>query len=166
MASGGFCVPGARHLERRFATSPHHRVERVVVNLTVMGLPDPLAQGFIGGQTSRLLQGLCDRGQYLRREGQGLASGHVERQPGLHAPSCVAGEPMADGMAMDSQQLGHLLAGLGLPTRQHIEHLESRFLATMRFPLSPLLEGLDIFSNNWDSFAHHLLSSKATGRPS
>jgi len=53
------------------------------------------------------------------------------------------------------------LASLGLPTRQQIEHLESRFLATITFPLEALLEELSIFGNDRYDFAHRLLSSKA-----
>jgi hypothetical protein len=43
-------------------------------------------------------------------------------------------------MAMDFQELGHVLAGLGWPAGEPIEHLKSGFLATVMFLLYALLQ--------------------------
>ena len=163
---GVFGVPGPRDFALRVEPRPHDRVERVVVHLTVLGLLDPLTQGCIGGQASRLLQGVGERGQASRREKQGLARGPLERPQGLPATGFVAGKPMANGMALDAQQRGPLLARLGWPARQPIEQLAARSLATMMFPWSPRLEGFDLFSHDWACCVHHRLSSKAHERSS
>jgi hypothetical protein len=61
MASGFFCVTGSRHLELGLEVGAHNRVERVVVDVQVIGLLDPLPQRVIRGKAAglpeRLLQG-------------------------------------------------------------------------------------------------------------
>jgi hypothetical protein len=96
----------------------------MVVDIQVIALPDPLPQGFIGSKAGRLPERLLKGGQYVWAERQGLARWHVEVQQGLQATRGIAREPMADGIAVDTQQLGHILARLGLPAGQQVEHLQ------------------------------------------
>jgi hypothetical protein len=105
----------------------------VVVDIQVIGLLDPLPQRFIGGKAGGLPERLLKSGQYIRGERQGLAWWHVQVQQGFQATPSVAGEPVADGIAMDPEQLGHVPAGLGLSAGQEVEHLEPWFLATVTF---------------------------------
>jgi hypothetical protein len=85
MAAGFFCVTGPRHLELRLKARPHDGVERVLVDVQVRGLCNPLTQFDRGGEASGLPEHLLQRGQHIRRKRQGLASRHVQRQQGVQA---------------------------------------------------------------------------------
>jgi hypothetical protein len=146
MAPGLFGVTRARDLKLGLEPRPYDGVERVIVDLQMIRLLDPLAQCFIGGKPGRLPEGLLDRRQPIGGQPEGLASRDMYRQQGLQAASLVAPAPVADGMAVNSQELGHLHAGLSWPTGQHIQHLEPWFLATITFMLEPLLEDVRILS--------------------
>jgi len=61
-------------------------------------------------------------------------------------------------MALDSQELSHIAARLGLSTRQAREHLQPWFLPTMMVMLSELLEGCDMVNDDREGMAHRLLS--------
>jgi len=107
----------------------------VIVDVQVMGVFDPLTELDIGGKASGLPEYLLQRGQRGWRERHGFASRHVQRQQGVQASRFVEHEPMADGVAMDAQQVRHLLAGVGLPAGQQVEHLEPGSLAPVMFML-------------------------------
>jgi hypothetical protein len=50
---------------------------------------------------------------------------------------------------MDPQQLGRILAALGSPAGQHVQHLQPWFLAAIIFALQALLEELQGFRHDW-----------------
>jgi len=135
MASGFFCVTGPWHLELGVASGTHDGVERVIIDIQVVNLLDPLAQGFIGGKARRMPECLLQRRQHVWRNREGLASWHIYIQQRVQAARFVAREPVADGIAVDPQQLSHIQACLGLPAGQPVEHLEAWLLATLTFTL-------------------------------
>ena len=132
MASGFFGVTRPWDLELGFELGADDGVEGVIMDLPVVGLIDPLAQGFVGGQASGLPERMREGGQDVGGQREGCTSWDIPRQQGLQAPRLVETEPVANGLAMDSQQLRHVWACLGLPTRQQIEPVASRFRATWR----------------------------------
>jgi hypothetical protein len=56
---------------------------------------------------------------------------------------------VADGIAMDAQQLRHSLACLRLTAGQQLKHLEPWLLAAIVFVLQALLQVLHSFGNGW-----------------
>ena len=158
MASGFFGVTRARDLQRGLEPRPYEGVERVIVDLQMRRLLDPWAQGFIGGKPGRWPEGRLDRRPHIGGQREGLASRYMEMPHGLQAASRVAPAPVADGLAVDSQALGHLQAGLSWPTGQHRQHLEPWLLATITFLWEPLLEDVRILSHDRSGFAPRLLS--------
>jgi hypothetical protein len=133
MASGFFGVTGPRHFELGVEGGADNGGEGVGVDVQVVSLLNPLAHCLMGGKASGLPGNLLQRGQYVWREGQGLAGRHVHLQQGRHAARVVAREPVAAGMAVDPQELGHVPACRGLPVGQPIEHLEPWLLAPVMF---------------------------------
>jgi hypothetical protein len=140
-------VAGPRHLELGLEFGPDDRVERVIVDVQLLGLLNPLPQRFVGRKAGGLPARLFHGGQYSRGEREGLASRHVQGQQGVQATRFVDGEPVATGMVMNTQELGHVPAGLSLPAGQPIEHLEPWFLATIMCMLEALSQGGPIFGN-------------------
>ena len=65
---------------------------------------------------------------------------------------------MANGIAMDAQELGRMLACLGLPAGQQLEHREPWFLTAIMFALQALLEGFRMFGHDRQGVAPRLLS--------
>jgi hypothetical protein len=114
----------------------------------MIGLLDPLPQRFIGGKAGGLPERLRKSGQDIWGERQGLAWRHVQVPQGFQATLGLAGEPVADGMAMDPEQRGHVPAGLGLSAGKEVAHLEPWFPTTVMFTLKALLEGLCIFGHD------------------
>jgi hypothetical protein len=115
----------------------------------VGGLLDPRAPRDIRGKASRVLEGLLPRGQHMWGEREGRASWHVQRQQGVQPPCGRECEPVADGMAGDSQSLGHLQAGVRLPTGQPRAPLASGFLPPVMCLLSTRLEAVRILVDAW-----------------
>jgi hypothetical protein len=142
-------VTGPRPLARGVAPGADNGVAGVVVDVHVGGLLDPLAQRDIGGKASRLLEGLLQCGQHMWGEREGRASWHVQSQQGVQPPCCIECEPVADGMAGDAQSLGHLQAGLRLPTGQPRAPLESGVLTPVMFLLYTRLEAVRILVDAW-----------------
>ena len=142
MASGFFGVAGPRDLEPGVEPGADNGVERVIVDVQLIAWFDPLAQRLIGGKARRPPEGLLQAGQYVRGQGHGLPSRHVHVQQRRQAACSIDRKPVADGIAMDAQQLGNALAGLRWSAGQAREHLQAWFLATVMFMLQPLLEGI------------------------
>jgi hypothetical protein len=126
-------VTGPRDLELGVELGTAAGGEGVIVDRQVRGRLDPRAQGLVGGQAGGLPESMRNGGQHVRGQQEGLTSWDIQRQHGLQAARFIACEPVADGMAMDAQQAGHVLAGLGVPTGEHLEHVEPSFLATCMF---------------------------------
>ncbi len=124
-------MTGPRALERRVEPGADDGREGVILALQMVGLLAPLAQRFIGGKAGRLAERLVNGGQHVWGQRKGLASRDLQGPQGLQAARFIAGEPVAAGVAMDAQPLGHLLAGLGWPAGEPIEHLEAWLLATI-----------------------------------
>jgi hypothetical protein len=101
---------------------------------------------------------LLKSGQYIWGERQGLAWWHVPGQHGFQAAPGLAGEPVADGLAMDPEQLGPIPAGRGLSAGQPGQPLEPWLLTTVRFTVSARLEGCCLVGNDREGVAHGLLS--------
>jgi hypothetical protein len=59
---------------------------------------------------------------------------------------------------MDPEELGHVLAGTGLPTGQEIQHLETRLLVPIMLPLQAVLEIVRLFGQGWNRRAHKVPS--------
>jgi hypothetical protein len=117
------CVAGPRDFEFGPEAGTHQRVERFVCDVDPMCLLHPLAEGLLRGKTFRALQGLPQAGEDVGREGRPFAGGPIQAQQSRHTASHGAGQPAANGVPVDAQQLGHLLTGLGLATGQEIEPL-------------------------------------------
>ena len=58
-----------------------------------------------------------------------------------------------------SQQLDHLLAPMGLSTRQQVEHLQAQLFVAVMFMLETLVKLSDMFRYRGPSFAHGLSSA-------
>jgi hypothetical protein len=160
MASGFFCVARARHFERGSEALTHHRIQGFRFDLHAVGPPHPLAQRLIRSgalwTTESLLKTSEDRG----RQRDGFAGRDIRGQAGL-SPACgIDGQPAADRMAMDPQQLGHFLAAVGLPTRQQVEHLQARLFVSIIFMLETLPELIDLFANAGGDSVHGLPSKR------
>jgi hypothetical protein len=69
-----------------------------------------------------------------------LACRDIRRQQGVQAPRGLNSQPAADGLAVHSQEVRHLLARLGVPAGQQIEHLEARLFMAIMLTLQPMLE--------------------------
>jgi hypothetical protein len=74
MAAGFLGVTGPRDLEFGREPRANKRGERLIIDLQMMGLLNPWAQGFRGGQPGRLPESLLKGGQDLRRARERLAS--------------------------------------------------------------------------------------------
>jgi hypothetical protein len=133
MASGVFWVTGPRDLQVGLEPRPNKRVARGRVDLQMRGLLDPLAQRFRGGTPRRLPECLRKRRQHIWGARGGLASRAISIQQSLQATRLVKGKPVAEGLAMNPQPLGHLPAGLSWPTGQDIEQLQAWFLTAIMF---------------------------------
>ncbi|MDQ3830024.1 MAG: hypothetical protein M3361_12110 [Candidatus Tectomicrobia bacterium] len=57
---------------------------------------------------------------------------------------------------MHAQQLGHLLALMGLLTCQQVEHLQAQLLMAVLFTSETLFEASGMFSNRGNRLAHGL----------
>ena len=79
-----------------------------------MGLFDPLTRFDRGGEASGLPENLLQSVQHVWRKQQGFASRDVDIHQRFQATRLVEDESVADGIAVDPQQLGHLSASLGL----------------------------------------------------
>jgi hypothetical protein len=119
----------------------------VRVDLYVRGRLHPLPQSLIRGNAGRLSEGLHKPGEHIRRQREGLASRDIQRQQGLQSARCVAREPVANGIAVDAQELGYGLTALSLATGQEIEHLQPWLLAASALALEVLLEKRSIFDD-------------------
>jgi hypothetical protein len=108
-------VTGPRDLELGFELGADDGVEGVIVDLQVIGLLDPLAQGLVGGKAGGLPERVLNGGQHVQGQREGLTSGDIQRQPGLQAARVIEREPVADGMAMNGQPVGYVLACLACP---------------------------------------------------
>jgi hypothetical protein len=160
MASGFFGVAGPRDLEPGVAPGADNGVERVIVDVQLIALFDPLAQRLIGGQAHRPPEGLLQAGQDVRGQGHGLPSRHVHVQQRRQAACFIDRKPVADGMAMDAPQLGNALAGLRLSAGQSREPLQAWCLATVMCMWQPLLEGSRTLGDDREGLAPRLLSCK------
>src|SRR5262245_21218866 len=65
---------------------------------------------------------------------------------------------------MHAQQLGHLLAIVGLPTRQEVEHLPAQLFMAVMFTLETLYESRCLFSDRGNRSAHGLPSTPGVPR--
>jgi hypothetical protein len=76
----------------------------------------------------------------------------------MKTPGGVKCQPATDRVAVDAQQAGHLLAVVGLPTRQQLEHLQAQLLVTVMFTLQPALEIIRTLRNPRYGGTHRLSS--------
>jgi len=117
-----------------------------------------LAPRRIRGDAFRTLEGLLEAGQHCWREGDGFAGRHVGGQQRVQAPSGVARQPAAAGMAVAPQPVGHVLAGVGWPTGQAVEPLQAGLLMAVMSPLQALLKSIRMIRNRRYGGAHRLSS--------
>ncbi len=80
MASGFLSVTGPRPCEFGFKLAADHRGNGVIVDVQVVSLLHPLAQGFIGGQARGLPERLLQRRQHVWRERHGFTGRPIQRQ--------------------------------------------------------------------------------------
>jgi hypothetical protein len=145
MASGFFCVTRPGHFELGLEACAHQRVERCVLDLHAMRPAHLLAQGFIRGKAFWAAEHLLETGEHCGREGDRFASGDIGGQESVQASRSIERQPAPDGIPMDSQKMRHVLAGMGLPTGQEVEHLQARLLVAVMFMWQALLESRDLF---------------------
>jgi hypothetical protein len=119
-----------------------------------MVLAHPLAQRLIRGETVGPAAGLLQAGEHSRCEGDRFASRDVCGQQDAHAPGGIERQLTADGVAVDAQQARHVLAALGLPSRQEVEHWSPQRLMGVMFMVQALLERGRIFTNRRYRIAH------------
>jgi hypothetical protein len=120
MASGFFCVRRPGHFELGLEARAHNGIERLVLDLHAVGPSHPLAQCLIGGEAFGPVEGLLQAGEHCRRKRDRFACGDVGLQQGMKPLGGVKCQPVANCVAVDAQQAGHLLAVVGLPTRQRV----------------------------------------------
>ena len=128
-------MAGPRPLELGLKFGTDDRVERVVVDVQRVRLLNPPAQRCVGRKAGGLSKRLFNGRQHSWGKREGLASRHVQGQQGVQAGGGVAREPVADGLAMHPQELGHGQAALRLPAGQPRAHLEPWLLTAVMFPL-------------------------------
>jgi hypothetical protein len=133
MASGVVCGAGARHFALRLEACPHERVQRCVFDRHAVRPPQPLAQRLLRGETLGTLEGLLQAGEYCWRVGDRFARGDVGGQQRLQAPGGIACQPAADRRAVDAQSTHHILAILGLPSRQQLERVYPQLCLAVMF---------------------------------
>jgi hypothetical protein len=92
------------------------RIARLVVDLHVLGLGHPLAQGFIRGQAFRAAERLLEAGADGGCAGDGSACRHVGSQQRAQPSPGTDRQPATDGVAMHPEEGCHLLAVAGLAT--------------------------------------------------
>ena len=67
-----------RHFEFGFEALAHNCIKRLVLDVKLMLVSQPVAQGVVGGKTSILVKRLLERGKHIRREGERFAFGDVD----------------------------------------------------------------------------------------
>jgi hypothetical protein len=120
----------------------------VILDVQVVMRLNPLAPGFLGGKPRGSPAHLLPRRQHVWRGCQGLTGRHVQGQPGVQTARLVNGEPVADGVAVNAQALGHRLTRLRVAAGQQIAPLPPAFLTPMLCTLEPRLEGLCLFGKD------------------
>jgi hypothetical protein len=151
MASGFFGVTGPRHFELGAEARPHERVERLVLDRHAARPPHLLAQRLGRGEAFGAAQRLLQAGEHRGRQRAGLARGDVGRQQGGQPSHGVAGQPMADGVALQAR---HVLARAGVPAGQQVQHLQTGLLVAVMFMVQALFERGDRFGDRRDGVAH------------
>ena len=136
----------------------------MIVALPVGGLLDPLPPRLISGDTGRRPEGWRDRGQDLGGERSGLTSRHGHSPEGPQAACLIAGQPVAHGMTLDPQHLGHVPAGLGLAAGQQPEHVQPWCLAAIMVARPALLQDAHLCRKAGSGLAHGLFARGADDR--
>jgi hypothetical protein len=121
--------------------------------------PHPLAQRLIRGNALGLVARLLQAGEHLGREGDGFAWRDIGGQQGVQTSSGVAGQPAPDGVPRHAQQARHLLALVGLSTRQPVAPLQARRLMTVRCTAETLFAMGRRFRNQGPRLAHGVPST-------
>jgi hypothetical protein len=121
----------------------------LVLDLHPMRLPAPWAQRLIRREAFPTVEGLLEAGEHGWCEGEGFACRHIGGQPRVQPPSGRDRHPAADGIAGDPQQVGHVLARVGWPSGQEVEHLEAGFLMAVMFTLPSVFESIRMVSDRW-----------------
>jgi hypothetical protein len=158
MAAGWFGVTGPGHVERGLEAQAHQRVERFVWDLHAAGTRHPWPQRLRRGEACRAAARLLAAGAQVRCERDGFTGGDIRLPQGRPAASRIEGQPAADRVAMPPQELGHLLAGLGLTPGQSVEHLQAGRLVPVGVAREPWRERLSRFAHGWHRRAHELPS--------
>jgi hypothetical protein len=153
-------VTGARHFKLGPDACAHDAVERCVLDRHPMCLPDPLAQRLIRGEAFPTMEGLLEAGEHGWCEGDGFACRHVGGQPCVQTSSGIDRQPAADGIAVDPQQARHILAGVGLPSGQEVEHLEAGLLMAVMFTLPSVFKIICMVNNRRYGCTHRLSSRR------
>jgi hypothetical protein len=84
----------------------------------------------------------AQRASPCRRARDQLAGGDVGLPHGLKPPGGVPCQPAAARVVLDAQPAGHLLAVVGLPTRQQVAPLPAQLLVAVMVTLPPVLESI------------------------
>jgi hypothetical protein len=118
-----------------------------------MRVAQPLTQGVIGREAFGARQHLCKTSADVRRERDGLTGRARGRQSGRYASGGRDRQPASDGVAMDPEAWGHVLAGMGLPTGQERQPLETRLLVPIMLPLQAVLALVRLCGQGWNGRA-------------
>jgi hypothetical protein len=125
MASGFFGVTRPGRFELNMVARAHDGGERLALDLYSVRLPYPLAQGRIRRESFRLAP------YWPRHRGRarGVCRRDIQLQQRIQPSRRIAGAPLPDGLAVETQQGRRILPCRGLSAPQEIERLPPRLLA-------------------------------------
>jgi len=129
-------------------------VDGVIAHRDTEGIANPLADGGIGGEAIVVGQAVVELVDLLGCEGGSFAGRHIEREEGWQATIGVAGKPSTNGIAIEAEVGGNVVASLSLATGQQVQGLQALILARVTFLVQHAPEVLSGFVNHWSCFVH------------
>jgi hypothetical protein len=128
MAARFLGVTGLWDLELRLEPSPDDRVGGVIVDLHVMGLLHSLPQGLVKANAGGC-RSACSKAASTAR---GSETDFLHIQQSSQAACLIDAKPVADGMAMNAQELGDIPARVGRNRCRHISGLVVKASSCLR----------------------------------
>lgn len=117
-------ITWAWHFEFSLEAFTHKRIECLVLDVQLMLVAQPLAQGVVGSKSSTMVECLFKRCKHLRRQGERFAFGNVEVEQNGQAAISVAVQPASVGGPLpgmppftQDHASGHLSAHKSAPRR-------------------------------------------------
>jgi len=113
-------------------------VDGVIAQLNPAGIGQPLTNRPVGGKARWRSQRLLQLGELRGGEWLALAGGDVDGEQGVQAAPFIGGQPAPNGVAVNTQEGGNLLAEAGLTAGQQIQRMESLLPDRMAFLFEPM----------------------------